>query len=146
VIGRGDFIPRPVPGVVRTSPARRSGCGQRSSQTLWRSQPLFLLHFLAIACRSNRRHNLVAVVPERSSSLVRTHIWSRHHLGQIGEDTTVICAFPCESKNRPIILNEMSFSGVLVRSKAGKQRMRVRPRQGNEWICWAWLEFLKRQT
>jgi hypothetical protein len=34
-----------------------------------------------------------------------------------------------------MILNEMSFSRVLIRSKDMKQRLRVRPPPGNEWIA-----------
>jgi hypothetical protein len=38
----------------------------------------------------------------------------------------------------------MSFSVVLVRFKAWKQRMRGRPRQGNEWILLGVVEILKK--
>ena len=43
-------------------------------------------------------------------------------------------------RKRPIVLNEMSFSRILIRSIDMKQRMRVRP------DCWTWLESLRRQT
>jgi hypothetical protein len=64
----GDLIPRSFPGVARTSCAPI------------RMRSKVVIDSVAISAT----FPFVAVVPERSSSVVLNTNWSRHHLGQFG--------------------------------------------------------------